>query len=98
MATLAETGRFAGIYATGLNDDGQVVGTSDTTGDVSFHGFLWQQGNITDLGTVTGDSYSSAVSIGNNGMVLGVSISASFSPRAVLWRHGTATDMNTLVP
>jgi hypothetical protein len=31
-------------------------------------------------------------------MVLGISISASFSPRAMLWRNGTATDMNTLVP
>ena len=42
--------------------------------------------------------YSSAIAIGNNGMVLGVSISASFSPRAVLWRDGTATDLNTLIP
>jgi probable HAF family extracellular repeat protein len=73
------------------------VGTSDTTGDASFHGFLWQQGHITDLGTLNGDLYSSAIAIGNDGMVLGVSISASFSPRAVLWRNGTATELNTLV-
>ena len=53
-ATLAETGGLLGIYATGLNDDGQVVGTSDTTSDASFHGFLWQQGHITDLGTLAG--------------------------------------------
>jgi len=98
LGNLGGDGRFAGIYATGLNDDGQVVGTSDTTGDASFHAFLWQQGHITDLGTVTGDSYSSATAIGDNGMVLGLSISASFSPRAALWRNGTATDLNTLVP
>jgi probable HAF family extracellular repeat protein len=98
LGNLGGDGRFAGIYANGLNDRGQVVGTSDTTGDASFHGFLWQQGHITDLGTLTGDSYSSAIAIGNNGMVLGVSVSASFSPRAVLWRDGTATDLNTLVP
>jgi probable HAF family extracellular repeat protein len=98
LGNLHGDGRFAGIYASGLNDDGQVVGTSDTTGDASFHGFLWQEGHITDLGTLTGDSYSSAIAVGNNGLVLGVSISASFSPRAVLWRNGTATDMNTLVP
>ena len=42
--------------------------------------------------------YSSAIAISNHGLVLGVSISASFSPRAVLWRNGTATDLNTLVP
>ena len=31
-------------------------------------------------------------------MVLGVSLDAGFNPRAVLWRNGTAIDMNTLVP
>ena len=98
LGNLGGDGRFAGIYATGLNDDGEVVGTSDTTGDASFHAFLWQQGHITDLGTLPGDAYSSATSISNDGMVLGISISASFSPRAMLWRNGTATDMNTLVP
>lgn len=98
LGSLGGDGKFAGIYATGLNNAGQVVGTSDTKDDASFHAFLWQQGHITDLKTVPGDSYSSAVSIGNNGLVLGVSISASFSPRAALWRNGTATDMNTLVP
>ena len=97
LGNLGGDGRFAGIYATGLNDEGQVVGTSDTTGDASFHGFLWQQGHLTDLGTLPGDSYSSAIAIDNKGLVLGVSISASFSPRAALWRNGTATDLNTLV-
>jgi hypothetical protein len=27
-----------------------------------------------------------------------VSINASFNPRAMLWRDGIATDMNTLIP
>ena len=98
LGNLGGDGKFNGIYATGLNDYGQVVGTSDTTGDASFHAFLWQQGHITDLGTLAGDSYSAATSISNNGMVLGISISASFSPRAALWREGNAADMNTLVP
>ncbi len=97
LGNLGGDGLFAGIYATGLNIAGQVVGTSDTKDDKSFHGFLWQQGHITDLGTLPGDSYSSAIAIDNKGLVLGVSISASFSPRAALWRNGTATDLNTLV-
>lgn len=98
LGSLGGDGMFAGIYASGLNNEGQVVGTSDTTGDASFHAFLWQHGRLTDLETLPGDSYSSAVAIGNNGLVLGISISASFSPRAALWRNGTAIDMNTLVP
>jgi probable HAF family extracellular repeat protein len=74
------------------------VGTSDTTGDQSFHAFRWQHGHISDLGTLPGDSYSLVPTISNDGLVLGVSLDASFNPTAVLWRYGTATDMNTLVP
>ena len=47
---------------------------------------------------MTGDAYSSAITISNDGLVLGVSVSASFSPRAALWRDGKAIDLNTLVP
>ena len=98
LGNLGGDGKAFGIFATGLNDYGQVVGTSDTAGDKSFHAFLWQQGHITDLGTLKGDSYSHGTAIGNNGLVLGVSIDANFNPRAVLWRNGTPTDMNALVP
>ncbi|WP_353072030.1 hypothetical protein [Tunturiibacter gelidiferens] len=98
LGNLGGDGKFAGIYAAGLNNHGQVVGVSDTTGDQSFHAFLWEQGRITDLGTLTGDSYSVGIAIGNNGLALGVSLNSGFSPRAVLWRDGTAIDLNTLVP
>jgi len=98
LGNLGGDGKFLGIFAEGLNDRGQVVGVSDTTGDQSFHAFLWQQGHIKDLGTLPGDAFSDAVTISNNGMVLGISLDASFNPRAVLWRNGIATDMNTLIP
>ena len=98
LGNLGGDGKSFGIFATGLNDYGQVVGASDTAGDASFHGFLWQRGHITDLGTLKGDAYSLAIAIGNNGLVLGVSLDANFNPRAALWRNGTATDLNTLVP
>jgi probable HAF family extracellular repeat protein len=98
LGNLGGDGRFFGIFAEGLNDHGQVVGVSDTAGDQSFHAFLWQQGHITDLGTLPGDAFSDAVTISNNGMVLGISLDTSFNPKAVLWRNGTVVDMNTLVP
>ena len=98
LGNLGGDGLFAGIYAAGLNDHGQVVGVSDTTGDQSFHAFLWQDDRIEDLGTLPGDSYSAGLAIGNNGLALGVSLDASFNPRAVLWHDRTATDLNTLVP
>jgi probable HAF family extracellular repeat protein len=98
LGNLGGDGKFFGIFASGLNDYGQVVGASDTTNDTSFHGFLWQHGHITDLVPFTGDSYSIAIAIANNGLVLGASIDASFTPRAVLWRNGTPTDLNALAP
>ena len=98
LGNLGGDGKAFGIFATGLNDYGQVVGASDTGGDASFHAFFWQGGHITDLGTLKGDSNSLALAIGNNGLVLGVSLDANFNPRAVQWRNGTPTDMNTLVP
>lgn len=57
-----------------------------------------QQGHITSLSPVTGDSNSSAIAISNQDLVLGLSLNASFSPRAALWRNGNAIDLNTLVP
>jgi probable HAF family extracellular repeat protein len=98
LGNLGGDGKFFGIFASGLNDYGQVVGTSDTTSDASFHGFLWQHGHLTDLVPLIGDSYSAAIAIANNGLVLGVSIDASFNPHAVLWRNGTPTDLNALAP
>ena len=98
LGNLGGDGKSFGIFATGLNDYGQVVGASDTAGDASFHAFLWQKGHIADLGTLKGDSNSLGLAIGNNGLVVGASLDANFNPRAALWRNGTATDLNTLVP
>jgi probable HAF family extracellular repeat protein len=98
LGNLGGDGMFFGIFAHGLNDRGQVVGVSDTTDDESFHAFLWQQGHIKDLGTLPGDAFSLAVTVSNGGLVLGLSISADFNPRAALWRDGSAIDLNTLVP
>jgi probable HAF family extracellular repeat protein len=98
LGNLGGDGKSSGIFATGLNDYGQVVGGSDTAGDASFHGFLWQRGHITDLGTLPGDAGSLALAIGNNGLVLGVSVDANFNLRAVVWQGGTPVDLNTLVP
>jgi len=97
LGNLGGDGMFAGIFATGLNDRGQVVGVSDTTDDQSFHGFLWQGGRITDLLPLPSDAFSYAVTVSNEGMVLGLSISDEFNTRAALWRNGNAIDMNTLV-
>jgi probable HAF family extracellular repeat protein len=98
LGNLGGDGHFNGIFATGLNNLGQVVGVSDTTGDASFHGFLWQDGHLSDLPPLPGDSYSYATAISDRGLVTGLSLDANFNLRAALWENGKPTDLNTLVP
>lgn len=98
LGNLGGDGHFNGIYATGLNNAGQIAGVSDTTDDASFHGFLWQDGHMSDLEPLPGDSYSYATAIGDTGVVLGLSIDANFNLRAVTWQNGAITDLNNLVP
>jgi probable HAF family extracellular repeat protein len=39
--------------ATGINDQGQIIGTSFTAGFASSRAFIWQDGKMTDLNTLT---------------------------------------------
>jgi probable HAF family extracellular repeat protein len=81
-----------------VNDNEQVVGTSDLPGDQYQHAFLWQKGVMSDLGTLPGDVISVGCGINNRGQVSGVSIDASGNPRAYLWQNGVMTDLNSLIP
>jgi len=81
-----------------INNRGQVVGISDLRGDQTQHGFLWQNGVMNDLGTLSGDVEIWAVGINNKGQVVGFSFDASGNIRAFLWQNGVMTDLNTLIP
>ena len=76
-------------WAQAMNDHGQVVGYSDTSGG-DVHGFLWDQGVMTDLATL-GGGYSRAHDINNSGVIVGES-----DGRAVSWTSGAITDLDTL--
>ena len=85
--------------ANNINNLGQVVGLSDLPGDASFHAFLWTEDTgISDLGTLPGDTFSSAHANNDKGWIVGASCTADFDCRAVLWRDGQITDLNTLIP
>lgn len=102
--TATDLGSFGGtLYniALGVNDKGQVTGGSDLPGDTNVflgpfstsHAFLWQNGAMTDLGTLPGDVQSVGLGINNKGQVVG-----GFISRAYIWQSGVMTDLNTLVP
>lgn len=99
LGNLGGTGYGDGIMALALNNEGQVVGSSDLPGDANFHAFLWtHEARMQDLGTVEGDVDSAAIGINDSGQIVGVSLDANFNPRAFLRRGQELIDLNTLVP
>ena len=92
------TGQAGGNAAYSVNNRGEVVGSSDLPGDTTFHAFLWtRKTGMRDLGTLSGDLASNAISINDSGSVVGVSLDANFNPRAYVWRNGMMTDLNSLI-
>ena len=79
--------------ATGINDSGAVSGysTPNSSGPV-FHGFIFSNGTMTDLGVLPGESDSYAVAINGSGTVVGHS-----GNKAFIYSAGVITDLNTLV-
>ncbi len=78
-----------------INDQGQVVGTSDISGDTSSHGFIYYEGTMTDIGPI----YPS--NINNIGQVVGqfsTEINDDFTFRSFIYSNGILTDLGIISP
>ncbi|MEM7456953.1 MAG: HAF repeat-containing protein [Planctomycetota bacterium] len=92
-------GGLTDTTALGINDSSQVVGNSSTTsgGSNTRHAFRWEGGSMTDLGTLVGDTWSSAEAINASGDVVGYSRDAAASHfSAFLWSGGSMIDLGEL--
>jgi probable HAF family extracellular repeat protein len=100
MIDLSTGGGLGGDENEGIaiNDNRQIVGDADLPGDTGTHAFVWQNGVMNDLGTLDGDSSSSAQAIDDTGRIVGWSGDGESVFRAALWKSGSVTDLNTLVP
>jgi probable HAF family extracellular repeat protein len=79
-----------------LNERGQVAGTSNLAGDLTFHPFLWSRGVLTDLGTFGGNN-GQPNWLSDDGDVVGkADLPGSQTHDAFLWRNGTMTDLGTV--
>jgi probable HAF family extracellular repeat protein len=84
--------------------DGFVCGGLDGTVPFVNHAFVWQDGNVTDLGALPGgDNCSVAKSINARGEIVGVSENGLIDPavgvtqvRAAFWKDGQIRDLGTL--
>ena len=79
-----------------ITDQGALLGTSTLAGEQHSHAFLWQNGVMTDLGVLKGDTDSSALGMDSFGQVVGFSATSS-TIRAFIRQNGVMTDLNTLL-
>lgn len=79
--------------ANSININNWIVGTSGVAD--GFRAFLWQDGVMTDLGTL-GGIYSDAYGINDAGQVVGRATLANNESRAFLWQNGNMINLGTL--
>ena len=77
-------------FANAINESNQIVGRAQTADGV-YHGALWDNGSILDLGMTT------AAAINERGEVVGTALDSEGDAFAALWKNGVLTDLNTFL-
>ena len=84
-------GRFG--YANWINSRGQVVGSSNLTGDTISHAFIWEHGTMRDMGTL-GGSTAEVFKITDEGEAVGISdFQGDMVHHGFRWKNGALTDL-----
>ncbi|MBN3925618.1 DUF3466 family protein [Nostoc sp. NMS4] len=83
-------------FTTGINDSGQIVGNfSDNDGQT--HAFLYSDGQMTDLGFLSGGFTSQGKAINNSGQIVGTATTSDYMDHAFLYSDGKMTDLGNLM-
>ena len=101
--SIVDLGTLGGEGCNGLslNDKGQVVGSSSLQ-SVGLHGFLWQNGALSDLGTFGYGNgqppFSEATSINNDGTIVGHAQSPAAGQVPFMFSRGIPTQLSYAAP
>jgi probable HAF family extracellular repeat protein len=88
-----------GALAYSINNQSQIVGTIGSADGTTQYGALWQNGELTNLGTLPGDLAAIASGINDRGQVVGSTWDSNFNwSHGFIWQDGVMTDLNTLFP
>ncbi len=93
--TLTDLGTLGGLsaQANDMNEHGQITGYATLSSNQS-RAFLWDDGQMTHLGTLPGGSTSVGMGINGFGHVVGYSNQVPAGPAvATLWRDGAVINM-----
>jgi probable HAF family extracellular repeat protein len=75
VVDLGNLGGAVGHSARTINNNSEVVGSSNIAGDKASHAFRWTRNTgMQDLGTVAGDGNSSGLGINDQGVITGISL------------------------
>ncbi len=100
-ASMIDLGTFDGptgaSSARDVNDRNEVVGYMEHKSNFEQHAFLWSGGRKFDLGMLPNYNLAVANAINNAGVIVGSGNTADINWHAILWRAGTAHDLNDLV-
>ncbi len=91
---IIDLGTFGGLSSVALavNESGQVVGSADTSQGLR-HAYRWENGVMTDLGTLGfPTAQSEAWDINNHGVVVGI-VGGGDPNRAFIWQNGVQTEI-----
>jgi probable HAF family extracellular repeat protein len=102
MLDLGTLGGTVAQAVNGLNERGEVVGSTTMAGDQTHHPFLWDGSRLIDLGTFGGDN-GEADWVNEAGEVVGIAQPTTCPPgpgmagggHAFLWRDGRLHDLGT---
>jgi probable HAF family extracellular repeat protein len=110
--TITDLGTLGGSFslAYGINDNGQIDGSSTLPGDNVVHSFLYNHGAMTDLGTLGGANSESFANLNNAIQVAGAAETSVTDPNnenfcsfgtnliclGFVWQNGIMTPLSTL--